>query len=111
VACFPDMRGRLVGKRFQADYFLDGAYEETHGCDYLLANDIDMEPVPGCAVANWEKGYGDFVVKPDLATLRRIRGCQQPRSSSAIFSTTTIIPRSRTARARCCKSRSRGLRQ
>ena len=72
VACFPDMQGRLVGKRFHAEFFLDGAYEETHGCDYLLANDIDMEPVPGYAVANWEKGYGDFVMKPDLATLRRI---------------------------------------
>ena len=72
VACFPDMQGRLIGKRFQAEYFLDGAYKETHGCDYLLANDIDMEPVPGYAVANWEKGYGDFVMKPDLATLRRI---------------------------------------
>ena len=72
VACFPDMQGRLVGKRFHAAYFLEGAYEETHGCDYLLANDIDMEPVPGYAVANWEKGYGDFVMKPDLATLRWI---------------------------------------
>ena len=72
VACFPDMQGRLVGKRFQAEYFVDGAHEETHGCDYLLANDIDMEPVPGYAAASWEKGYGDFVMKPDLATLRRI---------------------------------------
>jgi len=72
VVCFPDMQGRLVGKRFHAEFFLGGAYEETHGCDYLLANDIDMEPVPGYAVANWEKGYGDFVMKPDLATLRRI---------------------------------------
>src|SRR4029079_16225766 len=72
VALFPDMQGRLVGKRFQAEYFLDGAYKETQGCDYLLANDIDMEPVPGYAVANWEKGYGDFTMKPDLATLRRI---------------------------------------
>src|SRR6266542_1971781 len=71
VACFPDMQGRLVGKRFHALYFLEGAHEETHGCDYLLANDIDMEPVPGYAAANWEKGYGDFVMKPDLATLRR----------------------------------------
>ena len=72
VACFPDMQGRLIGKRFQAGFFLDGAYEETHGCDYLLADDIDMEPVPGYAVASWEKGYGDFVMKPDLSTLRRI---------------------------------------
>ena len=72
VVCFPDMQGRLIGKRMHANYFLESAYEETHGCDYLLANDIDMEPVPGYAVANWEKGYGDFVMKPDLATLRRI---------------------------------------
>ena len=72
VACFPDMQGRLIGKRFQAGFFLEGAYEETHGCDYLLADDIDMEPVPGYAVASWERGYGDFIMKPDLSTLRRI---------------------------------------
>ena len=71
VLCFPDMQGRLIGKRMQAEYFLDSAHAETHGCDYLLADDIDMEPVPGYEVASWEKGYGDFVIKPDLATLRR----------------------------------------
>jgi glutamine synthetase len=70
VAAFPDMQGRLMGKRFHAQYFIDGAYEETHGCDYLLANDVDMEPVPGYKAASWEKGYGDFVLKPDLATIR-----------------------------------------
>ena len=67
-----DMQGRLIGKRFQAEYFVDGAHEETHGCDYLLANDIDMEPVPGYAAASWDKGYGDFVMKPDMTTLRRL---------------------------------------
>jgi glutamine synthetase len=72
VLCFPDMQGRLIGKRMQAEYFLETAHVETHGCDYLLANDIDMEPVPGYAAANWEKGYGDFVLKPDLTTLRRL---------------------------------------
>jgi glutamine synthetase len=72
VLCFPDMQGRLIGKRIQAEYFLETAHVETHGCDYLLANDIDMEPVPGYAAANWEKGYGDFVLKPDLTTLRRL---------------------------------------
>jgi len=72
VICFPDMQGRLIGKRMQAEYFLESAHVETHGCDYLLANDIDMEPVPGYAVANWEKGYGDFVLKPDLTTLRSL---------------------------------------
>jgi glutamine synthetase len=72
VVAFADMQGRLIGKRFQAEYFVDGAWEETHGCDYLLANDIDMEPVPGYAAASWAKGYGDFVMKPDLSTLRHI---------------------------------------
>jgi len=71
VCAFPDMQGRLIGKRFQAEYFLEGALDETHGCDYLLANDIDMEPVPGYEAANWEKGYGDFVLKPDVATLMK----------------------------------------
>jgi len=71
VACFPDMQGRLLGKRFQAEYFLDAAHEETHACDYLLALDLEMEPVPGYAAASWEQGYGDFVLRPDLSTLRR----------------------------------------
>jgi glutamine synthetase len=71
LVAFPDMQGRLIGKRFQAEFFLDGAIDETHGCDYLLANDIDMEPVPGYEAANWAKGYGDFVMQPDLATLMK----------------------------------------
>src|SRR5262252_2396383 len=72
IVAMVDMQGRLVGKRFHAQYFLDSAHQETHACDYLLANDMDMEPVPGYAAASWDKGYGDFVLKPDLATLRRI---------------------------------------
>ena len=72
LVCFPDMQGRLIGKRFQAGYFLESAHKETHACDYLLANDLEMEPVPGYEFANWARGYGDFVLKPDLATLRRI---------------------------------------
>ncbi|MEQ1899827.1 MAG: glutamine synthetase family protein [Devosia sp.] len=71
IVAFPDMQGRLIGKRFQAEFFLEGAIDETHGCDYLLANDIDMEPVPGYEAANWGKGYGDFVMKPDLSTLMK----------------------------------------
>ena len=70
LVCFVDMQGRLIGKRFQAEFFIDS--DETHACDYLMANDIDMEPVPGYAAANWAKGYGDFVMKPDMATLRTI---------------------------------------
>ncbi len=71
LVAFPDMQGRLIGKRFQAEFFLSSAIDETHGCDYLLANDIDMEPVPGYEAANWQKGYGDFVMKPDLSTLMK----------------------------------------
>jgi len=71
LVAFPDMQGRLIGKRFQAQFFLDGAIDETHGCDYLLADDIDMEPVPGYQAANWAKGYGDFVMKPDVSTLMK----------------------------------------
>jgi glutamine synthetase len=70
LACMIDMQGRLIGKRFQVEFFLDSGHEETHGCDYLLADDIDMEPVPGYAAASWARGYGDFVFKPDLSTLQ-----------------------------------------
>jgi glutamine synthetase len=72
LACAVDMQGRLIGKRFIANYFVESAHDETHGCNYLLANDIDMEPVPGYKAASWTKGYGDFVMKPDLATLRHV---------------------------------------
>ena len=64
-----DMQGRLIGKRFLARFFVESAYDETHGCNYLLADDIDMEPVPGYKAASWSKGYGDFVMKPDLSTI------------------------------------------
>lgn len=71
LVAFPDMQGRLIGKRFQAQFFLEGAMDETHGCDYLLADDIDMEPVPGYEAANWGRGYGDFVMTPDMGTLMK----------------------------------------
>ena len=72
VMAMPDMQGRLVGKRMAAPYFLDTAVHETHACNYLLTVDTDMEPVPGYKAASWSTGYGDFALKPDLATLRRI---------------------------------------
>ncbi|MCP5180447.1 MAG: glutamine synthetase [Pseudomonadales bacterium] len=72
LVCFPDMYGRLIGKRFDAGFYCEGAHEETHACNYLLANDIDMEPVPGFRAASWEQGYGDFAMKPIAGTLRRI---------------------------------------
>jgi hypothetical protein len=58
---FPDMYGRMMGKRFDADFFLDSAAEDgTHACDYLLACDMEMVPIPGFDYANWERGFGDF---------------------------------------------------
>ena len=72
IIAFPDMTGQLMGKRFHVDHFIDSAHEEIHGCNYLLANDIEMEPVPGYTAANWSRGYGDFVLKPDMATLKRL---------------------------------------
>jgi glutamine synthetase len=68
---FTDHYGRFMGKRLDADFFLeDAAKRGTHACDYLLTVDMEMEPVPGYRLANWEKGYGDFHLVPDLATLR-----------------------------------------
>ena len=73
VAAFTDMQGRLMGKREQAEYFLDETAEHgLEGCNYLLALDMEMDPQPGYAMASWEQGYGDFVMTPDLATLRRV---------------------------------------
>jgi glutamine synthetase len=71
VAAMVDLQGRLIGKRFHAEFFVNGGYEETHGCNYLLGVDIEMEPVPGYKATSWDKGYGDFVLKPDMATLRK----------------------------------------
>ncbi|AOZ70005.1 glutamine synthetase [Rhodobacter xanthinilyticus] len=72
ITCLCDMQGRLQGKRFHVSHFLESALEETHCCNYLLATDMEMITVPGYAASSWSKGYGDYVMKPDLATLRRI---------------------------------------
>ena len=72
IIAFSDHFGRLMGKRIDAEYFLaDAAQDGTHACNYLLTVDMEMEPVPGYRFANWERGYGDFHLVPDMATLRR----------------------------------------
>lgn len=68
LVVFPDMYGRLVGKRIVARFFLEQT--EIHACDYLLACDMDMDPVPGYQFTSWAKGYGDFRPVPDFNTLR-----------------------------------------
>lgn len=68
-----DMQGRLQGKRLSARYFLDEVAEHgSEGCNYLLAVDVDMNTVDGYAMSSWERGYGDFVMRPDLSTLREL---------------------------------------
>lgn len=72
LVCLVDMQGRLMGKRFHAAHFVASAWEETHCCNYLLATDLEMATPSGYAATSWEGGYGDYVMKPDLATLRAV---------------------------------------
>ena len=67
-----DMQGRLMGKRFHAEFFCESAYKETHSCNYLQATDMEMNTVEGFKATSWQAGYGDYTMKPDLSTLRRI---------------------------------------
>src|SRR6185295_3770328 len=70
VAC-PDVFGRLVGKRFTGKFFLAAiAKHGTHACNYLLTVNLEMDPQDGFNLANWEKGFGDFEMRPDLSTIR-----------------------------------------
>jgi glutamine synthetase len=73
LSVFPDVQGRLMGKRVVGRYFLDHvAGDGLHACMYLLTVDIDMEPLPGFRLTSWEKGYGDMQMVPDMGTLRLI---------------------------------------
>ncbi len=73
VCAFTDMQGRLLGKREEAHYFVEDTLGHgLEGCNYLLALDMEMDPQPGYEMASWERGYGDFHLLPDLATLRRV---------------------------------------
>jgi len=73
VLAFTDMQGRLQGKRLSAEFFLEEVAEHfSEGCNYLLAVDVDMNTVDGYAMSSWDRGYGDFVLVPDMATLRRL---------------------------------------
>jgi glutamine synthetase len=74
LVVFPDMQGRFMGKRVMGEFFLHEILgdEGMHACNYLLTVDVDMEPLPGYRYANWDKGYGDFAMVPDMDTLRLI---------------------------------------
>ncbi|MEM7520577.1 MAG: glutamine synthetase family protein [Pseudomonadota bacterium] len=70
LTCFVDMQGRLMGKRFHAVNFVETSFEETHCCNYLLATDLEMATPDGYKATSWEKGYGDYIMAPDLSTIR-----------------------------------------
>src|SRR5947209_7872834 len=71
VVAVPDVFGRLVGKRFTARFFVDSvAKHGTHGCNYLLTVNIEMDPMDGFKLANWDSGFGDFEMRPDPDTIR-----------------------------------------
>src|SRR5688572_9681337 len=73
LLCIADMEGRLQGKRLTAQHFLNEVVEhDAEGCNYLLAVDVDMNTVDGYKMSSWERGYGDFVMRPDFDTLRPI---------------------------------------
>src|SRR5215475_886795 len=71
IVAFPDVFGRLVGKRCTGQFFMDSvACHGTHGCNYLLTVNIEMDPLDGFQLANWDKGFGDFAFRPDPGTWR-----------------------------------------
>jgi len=70
ITAFADMQGRLMGKRFHAEFFLESAWEETHCCNYLVATDMEMFTVDGYSSTSWSAGYGDYIMRPDMTTLR-----------------------------------------
>lgn len=73
LVAFTDMQGRLQGKRCAAQYFLDEVVPHAaEACNYLLAVDVEMNTVDGYAMSSWERGYGDFVLVPDMTTLRLV---------------------------------------
>jgi len=108
---FTDPYGRLLGKRYDAEFFLEDCLAHgAHACDYLLTVDMEMNPLPGFAYSNWERGYGDFHLVPDLGTLRVASWLERtalvlcdvhpPRSEALLSLAPRSILRAQTARAR-----------
>ena len=108
VCAFTDMQGRLIGKREDAQYFLgETVGHGLEGCNYLLALDMEMDPQPGYAMASWERGYGDFHLRPTSGRSVASRGSRGRRSCSATSAGRTAR-RSSPRRARCSPRRSSG---
>ena len=99
IVALVDMQGRLMGKRFHAEHFLENGHEETHCCNYLLATDLEMTTVPGYAATGWDQRLRRLVMKPDLTTLRRIPWAPGTALCLATCWTTTRTSRCRMRRA------------
>lgn len=94
IVAFTDHYGRLMGKRYDATYFLDHvAKEGAHACNYLLTTDVEMDPVPGYRFANWELGYGDFHLVPDIPTLRRLSWLDKTAFVHCDIENVSVAPR------------------
>ncbi|MDW8808315.1 glutamine synthetase family protein [Streptomyces scabiei] len=100
IVAFPDMQGRLVGKRVSARLFLDEVAEHgAEACNYLIAVDVDMNTVDGYRLSSWQTGYGDMVLKPDFDTLRLIPWLPGTALVMADLTTTDDVPLEQSPRA------------
>src|SRR5256714_13328742 len=110
IVAFTDMQGRLMGKRVDAEYFVETSYdgESTEGCNYLLTVDMEMDPVPGYEMASWERGYGDFEMRPDLRRCAASLG-SRPRRWCCATSDGMTASRCVHRPGRSCEARSRKL--
>ena len=104
-----DMEGRLQGKRLTARTSSTRSLEHgAEGCNYLLAVDVDMNTVDGYAMASWERGYGDFEMRPDLDTLRPVPWHEGTVMLLADLAVGRRQPTWSPRRARSCAASSRG---
>ena len=110
LVAFPDMQGRLQGKRLDAGFFLDEvAAHGTEACSYLLAVDVEMNTVDGYQMASWDRGYGDFAMRPTSRRCVGSRGTPGRRWSSATWCGRTAR-RSRPPRGPSCAPSASGWR-
>jgi glutamine synthetase len=95
IVAFTDHYGRLMGKRCDVDFFLhEVAAHGTHACNYLMTTDAEMDPVRGYQFANWDRGYGDFLLLPDLSTLRVASWLQKSAFVHCDADAVSVAPRS-----------------
>jgi len=102
------MQGRLMGKRMEAHFFVEEMAHKNpiEGCNYLLALEMEMDPVPGYEIASWERGYGDFTMVPDFETMRRISLARGHGAGALRRCVNARHPRPSVTPSRCSRRRS-----